>query len=602
MRSSQLRWWPCYNPAVFRRLTILLVTAICLLVSLRPARALAMELRLDVSASSSSLIALGMNGIELLALPVNKDGSQLAQELARFLSTALRNEGGTPIFTASGSNLMIGVRGQPGFALPLSLVANPAGENGSIEDVLQGRWEKALAAAQLRAEPQMLTIPVGEWRTARLVSVSDAPIELMNPFPKLVKSRIDGCRIEVAGICEGEGYLLARQGEQTLSIPFSVRLLAAYLPGRLSLQVCGSGYELSEIARLSQIQLAALSALPPDVSLRVRFDPDGSSARHATLEVSASAPGRLNVNRRIPVEFEYAQFLPPHPDTVLFSNAPERITEPGRLFAATLLGGDRERLVYHHQNGLRVPVRLRVQLRNLSPESQRVFFRGGASAPDDSTLAAGLASVREYLRQLVREQGCVLVLAPGARASLWESEMAHLESASGNLDLIMMSRGPIAVLVDALPIDAESAVGQTDFEVPEAPPRFRPAVSFRRFDFDLDGHWLFVRLGQGEMKNLRTGVALVGDYGLLTETEVLLGNSKARERYAELSFDATAGDARGVFLIDGELVVTPRVRPGRPVVLSRFLVPPHGFRCVRILTMPLNGSHYPASLVFSSRK
>lgn len=582
-------------PAVRAWLAILLAISAFLLGSHPSAAAFAMEAQLDVCISSSPMVTLTVNGVDLLALPLTERNAQLARELVHSLGTVARGGSDAPVFAVWRNELVIALPARAPFTLALSRIADPSGDEVSLARTLKERWEQAVAAGQLRAEPSAMTIPVGESRLAGLTGIDGAPILLMNPFPKLVDAMIRGNHLVITGIREGAGFLLLRQREKTLRVSFATRRLAAYFPERLGLQLTGSGYEFSELSMLSQVQLTAESAIAPGASLAARLL-TGTQPYYQgmTLEASAVAPGRIKVTRCILVEVRRAEFTPSQPNTVLFSNEPEQITEPGRLLAATLAEGDRIRLVYHHQNRAGEPVRLRVRLSNLGKVRQRVFFRGGASDSDLSTLSVGLVSVRNYLRQLAAEQGCVLTLAGSASAVLWEGVLGHLESASGNLDLIVMSKGPLALVVDA-----ETATSRHTVGLAQEPPLFRPASLRQRFRYDLDGHWLFIRLGQGEMRNTSTNAVLVGDYGLMEDLEVSLVNSQGRPRHAELSFDATAGEARGVFLLDGRLLETPPVYPGTPHLLERFEVPACGSRRVHIITMPLNGSHYPASLVFS---
>jgi len=65
-------------------------------------------------------------------------------------------------------------------------------------------------------------------------------------------------------------------------------------------------------------------------------------------------------------------------------------------------------------------------------------------------------------------------------------------------------------------------------------------------------------------------------------------------------FDPSAGLASGVFIIDGKFVVTKHVQPPSEVPLASYQIKPGETRDVRILTVPLAGSSYPATLVVRS--
>jgi hypothetical protein len=327
----------------------------------------------------------------------------------------------------------------------------------------------------------------------------------------------------------------------------------------------------------------------------------GGSGRNLTARVIAQAPDRIKVGREIPVEVVSGLDYTESSDVVLFSNEPERLHEPGMLYQSNLLAGERARLVYHHQNRSGRTLNFRVLLVNLSSLPQKVMWRSGCAGPDISTYLVGSVAAERYLRKLAGKQAAYLTLSRHAVACIAERKLPANQSVSGLMDLHLLSGSEVGVIVLAEEAGTgDCAFGSQNLMVyGSTPPRYEPAELTQHHMFDLDGNWLFLRVGKGEMRD-RTGKALIGDYGMLVEHVVTLMNSEGRSRRVTLTFDATAGDAQGAFLINGRMVKTPIVRPRNPYRLHVFRLGPYEKREVTVATIPAGGSHFPASLVFSS--
>ena len=64
-----------------------------------------------------------------------------------------------------------------------------------------------------------------------------------------------------------------------------------------------------------------------------------------------------------------------------------------------------------------------------------------------------------------------------------------------------------------------------------------------------------------------------------------------------LTLSPDAGDARGVFVIDGSFIEAPVTSPPLEADLATFRLQPGERRTVRVQTLPVGGSSYPARLI-----
>jgi hypothetical protein len=85
-------------------------------------------------------------------------------------------------------------------------------------------------------------------------------------------------------------------------------------------------------------------------------------------------------------------------------------------------------------------------------------------------------------------------------------------------------------------------------------------------------------------------------YDLTVDVE----NPTEEDKTVKLVFSAEAGWVRGVFVIDGKLIESPELAPPGESVLWSVKLSPKEQKRVRIRTIPVGGSFYPASIVVRS--
>ena len=75
-----------------------------------------------------------------------------------------------------------------------------------------------------------------------------------------------------------------------------------------------------------------------------------------------------------------------------------------------------------------------------------------------------------------------------------------------------------------------------------------------------------------------------------------LSNPLDETTEVEVAFETSAGYSGGIFMIDDEYLMTPKMLPKKQARIAKFTLSPGANRKVRIQTLPLSGSSYPATL------
>lgn len=506
---------------------------------------------------------------------------------------------------------------------------------------LAAAWAKALKArladpALTLAESRII-LPLG---SARILTVGGAARSeairltggdsLVSPAAYDVPSR----RITLRGTRAGEARLLlqAEGAEETFTV--SVRPYAASVEPRVTVRVTGR-----PLVPASLVQTAVYLGMKHAISAA-----DGAQLRllrspHSvgSLRPGASVTRRLSVRIAgpylLPVESELVitvlnQPLPPvRAEAMFYSNNPEQVKQSQTLFTGPLSLLHPVRLDYHHQNRTGMPLVFHTDLVNASDQKVSVHVMEGIAQPEVDTVQIGRRAGAAFLQALDSGTGLVIDVPAHARVPLLVQRFAPLLTVSGIVQLQQLT-GPdhalsLSVVADEdrqVLVSSPSHIATTIAETTGSDARLvaapaaplatgvvretspfvfgAPLVSLNG-DYAVGGQWVYLRLGHGEsLRNAAGTQRLWGNYGVSYFVVVRLTNPTDRTRSVGLFFAPEAGLAAGVFQVSGEAQLQfDSLPPPEEKELTRIRLDPGEARTMRVRTILLNGSAYPASLV-----
>lgn len=294
------------------------------------------------------------------------------------------------------------------------------------------------------------------------------------------------------------------------------------------------------------------------------------------------------------------------PDMLLISNRPETITGNGRLFQETLAPGRSVRLLYHHLNGPPPRTRiLKITLHNPGRALARVHYLSGHAGPSPDPLHVGFASTARFLEALLAGRGYVVDVPASGSATFTAYSLAPLAMVSGLMQFQVVEGGPVELVVNVrLPWLLDRTVTADLGAWAFAHPRGTFPGSVVDLVREMPAHIPapVADLGvMSDLRDLRTGEWLVGDYGVLYRLRLRLVNPTERETTAVLVASAVGGLARGLFYVEGKPVDVGLMRPGEDRTVGAFAVAPGSARELTVLTMPVAGSYYPVRLALRPR-
>ncbi len=330
-----------------------------------------------------------------------------------------------------------------------------------------------------------------------------------------------------------------------------------------------------------------------------------TAVRAAILISPSGGPAVLHV---LPVALTNVILPWSDAQTLLVSNSPETLPFGKVLFNGALTAAQTMRLLYHHQNGSKAQhMFITVALSNPNRTPLTLWVTGaqsdtGAGADE---LALGHAAARRFLEVYWAHAGFLLRIPANTTLPLFVHDLASLAIGSGLAQLQLVDGDRLNLQVVArLASETEPPTSSfaSDFDREHQRGEFtRPQIA-RALSYTAGGPPAVMALGADAdlLDEATTGERLQGNYGVMYSFEVQLANPTPAPAAVALMMHAAGGQARGTFLVGGQIVDGPVVQASAPQVLATVRLAPGTRRRLRIATMPESGSNYPVRLTLGA--
>ena len=500
-----------------------------------------------------------------------------------------------------------------------------------------GSLKRLLSEPALTVSSKQFLLPFGSAKTVTVGGAApSADVSVVGGDSRVLQYTYDAAhrRLFVRGIGAGTAQLTVQADGSVAAIGIAVRKYAAFVQPHVTVRVTGRPNAPAELVQTA-LYLGLKRALNATSGAQVRLlqapkamrslRPGGSLTRR--IEVRVAGADLLPVIAA-PLVTVVNQPLPAVPAVALYySNNPEQVRESQALFAAPLSPGRPIRLDYHHQNSSGRPLIFHSDVVNDGDRTQSVYLMDGVAAPEVDTVQIGQRAGAAFLQALDSGTGLVLEVPPHARVPLVVQPFAPRLTVSGILEVQQIggADGSLSLTVAAdddretlasSPLNLAEAVEQADganarlVSAPAAslasgtvqgtsPYVFgAPRVTLNSV-YAVGGQWVYLRLGNAEsLKNAAGTQTLWGNYGVSYYITLRLTNPTAQPRTVAVLFAPEAGLAAGVFEVPGQplLQFGPMPPPTEEEVM-RVHLQPGEYKAVRVRTLLLNGSAYPASLI-----
>lgn len=561
-----------------------------------------------------------VNGVQVLTLRTGGPASR-ASHVASAISAA---RSGAPVSAkVSRRSATITLGGQ---AL-ITISRAEAKAAGMSPAGLASRWTSALRTAlslpPIKVLETSLKVPQGGTRTLKIVG-SKAHVANWRVVPEgRVDVRRNGGAIEIAGRQTGSVSVVFSANGFEADAVVDVLPLAAVFPQNVSAFVSGLPAQ-REIVRGAvetaiRTQLKHAKAASLDLEIPELWPISAGQARVVPIRVKAHGAGAFPNEGIAQVTIRNVGLGYAREEELWYSNNPENLKGPGNLMQGSLAAGKAVRLLYHHINDSPKGLYVQVEAVNTSDEVARVLMIPGDSEPDKNPVLAGIVAGERFLRRWLNASGEVVAIPPRSRMPLALRRLAPKETMSGLCSLWMLEDGPksIELRVHAEPPTSPEAnlasivAGESPWHYtgglplnpnPSTAPAHFEHVYPNPFKITELTHFVggkhgFVRIGQHPIARADQNGALDGNFGVLYRIDVNAENETDVATDLEVVFEASAGYSGALFVLNGGVLRTPLLQPKTSVRLIRMRLVPGGSKKFDLLTMPLSGSSYPATVI-----
>ncbi len=492
------------------------------------------------------------------------------------------------------------------------LTADPAdaGRDGTTPALLAGRWagalEQALAVAPLAVLPSSIVLSPGGVAIASVSTPTPGPIVVGRFDARVAEVRLVRGTLRVVGRRLGGTIVTLRLGPYQTPVTIAVRRPAGVIPLAAEVIVTGSPAPPDLIREAVERRVRQVVRLDPGASTAVgRVPVESPLAPGASLSSPVAAritsPYGGPVEGIVQVTVTNTPIRLVDPDRLLVSNRPETITSNGLLFNETLSAAHPARLLFHHLNGTPSQSRiLKITIGNPGAAPARVHYLSGLAGPGSDHVLIGHLATARFLSALTAGQGYIVEVPPRGRSEFTAYTLAPQALVSGLMQFQVVEGGPIDLTVHVrLPwlLDRTVTTDLGPWAFPHPRGTFPGALVDVKRDVAADQPSPIGDLGvMSDLKDVRTGEPLIGDYGVLYRFRLRLTNPTDRQITAALMANAAGGPARALFLVDGLAADLGLLQANEERMVTSFVLAPGGTRDVTVLTMPIAGSFYPVRL------
>jgi len=496
--------------------------------------------------------------------------------------------------------------------------AADAKHSGATPAELANSWmsniKSLLMMPAIILNPKDLVVPVGETRRVEITGAAVGPVyaKTDNEDIAIAVPATDGKYITVMGKKLGAVQIdVSMEGEHMI-LPVSIKKYAGSMPTIAIAEVTGNPCPAQLACYAARQAVAQNAQLEPGSTLEVgrvlcSNQPLGrGQVRQMRAEVRISGPNLIPFFTRANVEVHNIVLPSEDVQELFYSNDPERIQKYQTLFAGKLQPDTATRILYHHQNMMGKRVHLIVEVINPSDQPTKVRVFRGISAPSVDTVAVGHIAGSAFLKECQNDVSVLEIIPPQSRLVLVSDILGNKETASGILQVHQMSGGDGYVRITA----AEPYVDNVErgtiarapsiLSLPLSDDIYPAPIKTVNAEYVVGSRWAFIPIGQDPLSTDGSQKKLYGNYGVTYNINVRISNPTGEPKKVIFAFDPTAGIASGVFLIDGKFTMARSAQPPSDVPLASYTVQPGETRSFRVVTVPLAGSNYPATLVVRS--
>ncbi len=513
-------------------------------------------------------------------------------------------------------------RGKTLLTISKALASNYGTSPGGLANDWAGRLNRALNQPALRLDKA--NVQLGGTGSAEVVLVGHAArkakIEVADEQVVSVGRTTGKLQLKAKGY--GQTTVVISGGGQVQSLLVKVSPPAASFPQSVSVQVTGNPATAETIAGSVQSAIFTQLKTRPQSNVQVIASEVGSlwpdRSAMVPVRVRVTAPDCLPSEGLVNVSVANRAYARTDEQELWYCNDPENVKAPGLLFTAQLGPEKPARLLYHHYNASPGGLFIEISAINDGDKPAQVVLIPGDSKPDKNPVLAGADAGEKFLRNWLRGSGEIVTIRSRSTIPITLRRIAPKETMSGLCYLRLLKDGPSEVSVVAQAkapfgldqrwtlamqspapwrfIGAQKITGLTPRVDTFSNHIYPDPFKDQEVNYVIGGRHPFIRIGEKAIPRFDRRGELSGNFGVVYTIKAVVENPYESSVDMEMIFEASAGYSGALFVVNGELKRTPLIQAKAEIPFARVRFEPGAVKAFTILTIPLSGSSYPATI------
>ncbi len=295
-----------------------------------------------------------------------------------------------------------------------------------------------------------------------------------------------------------------------------------------------------------------------------------------------------------------SQFI--EPETLIVSNYPEEIIEPGLVFQKKLTNKP-IRTLFYHKNVYKADLYLAVLVKNTTNRAIKIKTMKACSGPNIEGIFTGHMASKNFLTLLNNNQYEEKIIPPKMTISLINQLIKPNQISSGIIKIRAEKKG----LIFKMLVAEDKFLNLVDFndqkKVFKVGVFEHPYKIIKKKIKGLESVKEFALGNTPFLKDKKSKIVLQGNYGVFYIYQINVINRNDWYKKINIYFSPTAGGVRGFLLINDKFVETGFFDVKhylKPEKVFDFILEPKHNKKIEIITMPEPGSYYPVKLIFQS--
>jgi len=481
----------------------------------------------------------------------------------------------------------------------------------------------AVRLPALAVDSLSIEIPVTRSTVVHLSGWAARKAAIESSTPGIVKVTRSVGELKIKPLRAGSTSLRIYFNDEEIVVPIDVLPLAFGSRTGLTAQVIGGPADRIVVAGAVSAAIQTRAGTPNNNQVWVRVldsrpIPVGQTAT-VLARVKATGIGCFPFEGDVSVQVTNIGADMPREDELWYSNEPEQVTKPCRLYWAGLKAGRTARLLYHHQSSYHLPQVIRYMIANPTNLPAKIAIALGDSKPDRNPTRAGYSAGDQFLLKWLSRSAEIVHVPANSVVPITVRLLLPGETCSGVASISLRSGGADRIVVVGDSVMQQTlysdwtvglgVVGAWHAVTPKTLDSMRISLEGQevgvfpqpyreeRLDYEVGGRFGFTRIGEIPIKNLSGSNSLHGNFGVIYDIRGTLTNGTPAPAEVEVLFEASAGYGSGLFLLNGDMVRIGLIQPKREIVLASIKLAPGASKPLRIQTMPLSGANYPITLI-----